>query len=189
YLFLLLFLIPFLGKAQNWKPLGPDDFNQPGAGNIQTASISDGTNNVYIASVYGNNKITIKKFEAGKWETVSDAAFSENNTRYPKIVFNGTTPYVAYGDQSNNDKLTVKKYNGTNWELVGAAGFSGNNLQAIDLAFDGSNPYVTYTDGESNRKIIVQQYNGTISATVRTNDVSDIYADKPTIDLDDAAPY
>lgn len=189
YLFLLLFLIPFLGKAQNWKPLGPDDFNQPGAGNIQTASISDGTNNVYIASVYGNNKIIIKEFEAGKWKTVSDAAFSENYTQYPKIVFNGSIPYVAYGDQGNNTKLTVKKYNGSNWELVGAAGFSGDNLQAVDLAFNGVDPYVVYTDGTSSRKLIVKQYNGTDWVAVGSNDVSDIYAVKPGIALDGATPY
>src|SRR5690606_17900357 len=107
-------------------------------------SISDGTNNIYVASVYDDNKIIIKKFVNGKWQTLSDAAFSENYTQYPKIVFNGSTPYVAYGDQNNNNKLTVKKYNGTNWEPVGAAGFSGDYLQAIDLAFDGTTPYVAY---------------------------------------------
>lgn len=190
YLFLLLFLLPFLGKTQNWQPLGPDDFNQASFGDSQYSAISTTTAVPYVAFVYAYKKIKVRRFVANKWETVSDGVFSGNNSSKVKIVFDGTTPYVAYRESINDGKLTVKKQVGTDWELVGTAGISGKNIQKIDFVIDNGIPYVAYTDADSQRKLMVKKFNGTSWVSVGSGDVSDIYADYPSLTLDENhTPY
>lgn len=185
YYFLLLLLLPFLGKAQNWQPLGPDDFNQASFGDSEYSAISTTTAVPYVAFVYASKKIKVRRFVANKWETVSDGVFSGNNSSKVKIVFDGTTPYVAYRESINEGRLTVKKQIGTDWELVGTAGISGKNIQKIDFVIDNGIPYVAYTDADSQRKLMVKKFNGTSWVSVGSGDVSNVSADYPSLTLDE----
>lgn len=156
-------------SAQNWLPLGPDDFNVTSPGSIDDCNFTaapDGT--LYIAyEDYDNNfKLTVRKHDGSKWSYVGMPGFSANSNGAANIclaIAPDGTPYVAYVDFLNNRKATVKKFNGSAWIDVGAPNFSDENIFETTLAIapDGT-PYISYnfTNNGSSNGLTVKKYNG-----------------------------
>ena len=69
--------------------------------------------------------IGVTTASAQTWQTVGAAGFSAGEADYTTLVFNGSTPYVAYLDAANSYKVTVKKFDGIDWVTVGFSAGGG----------------------------------------------------------------
>ncbi|MDE3057337.1 MAG: VCBS repeat-containing protein [Bacteroidota bacterium] len=125
-----------------------------------------------------------------QWTTVGTAGFSAGSVVGMSLAFDGSTPYVAYGDYNKGLYATVMKFDGTNWVTVGAAGFSAGSVEEhISLAFDGSTPYVAYHDGGNGGKATVMKFDGTKWVTVGLAGFSAGEAEFTSLAFDGSTPY
>jgi len=72
-LFVLSFILPVALKAQTWKPLGPDENDNPSVtfSAYTTISISpNGTPYIAYNDNTQNEKVTVKRFNGTKWVVV-----------------------------------------------------------------------------------------------------------------------
>nr|WP_299068175.1 BspA family leucine-rich repeat surface protein [uncultured Allomuricauda sp.] len=150
--------------AQDWEPLGPDDYNQPSFEAAEfTSIILDNMGRPCIAfSDYRNSKkATVRRFEGTSWEMVGSPGFSDGQADYTSIAMNSSGIfYVVYSDVANSGKATVKRFNGTTWESVGE-GISSGLASDTTIAIDHNGvPYVAYVDEDNFGKATVSRFNG-----------------------------
>ena len=166
-LLLMLFMNSILFAQAQWRPMGPDDFNQNSSTTTVRTSL-DNNDVVHIAVFEPSmgNKISVKKYNGTSWDAVGSNGFTSGSGSGMVIEFDGNNvPYLAYADTANNDKMTVYKFNGTIWELVGSAGFTPGSIDQISLDFTTTNvPYIAYSDfslDPTGGKLVVRRFNGT----------------------------
>lgn len=146
-------------------------------------------NTVYMAysepaHLANPQKLTVRKYNNGAWETVGNAAFSAAGANSTAMAIDNNKIYVAYADASVLDKVTVKMFDKSNiaagWQTVGTAGFSTGATfpltgSGISLVIDSNIPYVCYTDmGLNNGQgaLAIKKFNGTGWENVGTNNAS-----------------
>jgi len=128
-------------------------------GNIPYVSYKD-------TSLWGHEKLTVKKLNGSEWETVGDALFTDDSTAYSEIYLdNNDVPYVAYSISTLAALPTVwvEKFNGSNWESLNFQDSVGSaETQGIKLAFSSNNmPTAVYTEfSDYPHNYIVRSYNG-----------------------------
>lgn len=129
---------------QNWAFVGAPNFSGD-RGTDVALYIDDGT--LYVAYIdMSTEKITVKRYENGSWQTVGQAGFTgkafiggyENVSLY----VNAGIPYVAYSDMDNSCEITIMKYD-AGWQQVGST--LGQGLYP-SLGFFENKPYVAYSD-------------------------------------------
>ena len=172
YLSVITFFYSCTGTyAQQWQPVGDDDFNQASyftAGSTSLALSPAGIPYVVYSDEPVGKYTTVKKFENGSWQDVGATGFSDSITEYTNIaIAPDGTPYVGYQDRSRTNKATVKKFDGTSWITVGSTGFSANasNYISLDIAPDGT-PWIAYADYGSSGKATIKKFDGTSWITV-----------------------
>ena len=165
-------------QAQEWEPLGPDDFNQISPEFTPNQSFvlqsSDGTSYEAYANweTYIGYKISVKKWNGNKWEFVGEEGFGRGSSyNFPLALDHSGNLYIAYNDGENNYKITVKKYNGSAWEIIGTAGFADGTSVINDLAVNSSGvPYVAYINQSYN--LIVKKWDGNSWINLGTEEFS-----------------
>ena len=124
------------------------------------------------------------------WQNVGSAGFSAGEASNTSLVFNGSTPYVAYRDWGNSSKVTVMKFNGTTWENVGTPGFSAGQASYTSLAFDLNDiPYVAFQDYANSYKTTVMKFNGTTWENVGSAGFSAGIAYNTSLAFNGSTPY
>lgn len=89
-LLITLLIANFSNSQESWFPLGPDDFNQPSLGKVNSSKIIHDNNNVpYVvfSDVLYNDKITVRKYINNKWITVGSLGFSDGIATLISIDF------------------------------------------------------------------------------------------------------
>ena len=88
------------------------------------------------------------------------------------LTFQGSTPFVAYADETNEGKLTVRRLISGVWQDVGTNGIvSTAGFDNAIIGFSGTTPYVAYmaekneelnTGSEDEQtRLFVKSFNGT----------------------------
>ncbi|MBI5916014.1 MAG: HYR domain-containing protein, partial [Bacteroidetes bacterium] len=126
---------------------------------------------------------------ANTWQPVGIPGFSVGTAHFPSLAFSGSTPYVAFRDDSHAFKATVMKFDGTNWVYVGTPGFSAGALNETSLAFSGTTPYVAILDALSGGSVTVMKFDGTNWVNVGTPGFSGPGVDFPSLAFSGTTPY
>ncbi len=157
-------------SQESWKPIGPDDQNQPSWSQINYASFAidnDSHPYVFCQRLQEYSAVTnsyVRKFNGTNWEFVgSESVYVQNpgeNYEYHSIALDhNSIPYIAY---TNNGKVTVKKLDGSSWIFVGSSQISVDNAKYLKLQIDNNNvPYVVYSNPEYSGRITVRKFDGT----------------------------
>ena len=160
-LLITLLVANFSNSQQSWFPLGPDDFNQPSFGKVNSSKICYDNNSIpYVAfsDVYNNNKISVRKYSNFKWTSVGSLGFSSASASSISIDFdNNNNPYVAYKDVD----IKVKKFDGINWIDVGNTSSNTNFEFSFKIASNNA-PYICFQNSSNNNKATVKKFNGTL---------------------------
>jgi hypothetical protein len=112
----------------------------------------------YMCLFDSNWRITVVKFENGKWEPVGNEKFTEQGAGEVSIALSPLgIPYVAFNEERLGRKATVMRFNGKIWDAVGTPGFSSTRAEFFDLAFNSAGvPYIAYIE---NGPVKVQRFN------------------------------
>ncbi len=114
-----------------------------------------------------DEQIYVKHYDGANW--VQDGggikvSLYDGNGRpdHPYLAFNGTTPYVAWGEDLY---IRVKHFNGTDWvQDGGGINLSGSDTVTVDypnLVFLGNTPYVSWDDySMTSFYVYFRYYNG-----------------------------
>ena len=164
---LFLAILTGFGYSQTWRPMGPDNYNQPSLTAINAltriALSSTGVPYIVFSDFENSYRLTVRKYNGSTWETVGNAGFTMGTGTiidFDIAVDNAGIPFVSYPDRTKSGKISVMKFNGSSWELVGSSGFTTASgfVSRIATTSTGT-PYVaTQVVGTG---IIVMQYNGT----------------------------
>ncbi|WP_299284488.1 MBG domain-containing protein [uncultured Mucilaginibacter sp.] len=153
--------------GSNWTTVGTAGFSD---GQITNPTLTFNGNMPYIsyAELVNNTKrATVMKFDGTNWATLGTVGFfSSNFDPSLSLAFDGTIPYVVYGDNDYNGKATLKNFNGSSWTTVGTPGFTTGAALYLSLAFNSGTAYVAYADGGNGRKATLKKLNGSNWATV-----------------------
>ena len=136
----------------------------------------------------GGEIYTIQK-TAATWQYVGTAGFSSGGANFPSLVFNGSTPYLAFGDVANDGKASVVKFNGPSWVNVGPAGFSDGLAFYTSLAIDNGTPYVAFSDMAHGEKLSVMKFDGVNWVNVGAAGFSNGRAWTISLAFDGGTPY
>ena len=186
------FIVAAKFNGTSWQTLGNAGFSQ---GQVSSIDMTVSGGIPYVAYKDGSfGQITVQKFDGTSWTNVGSARFTPaiaSSIISPKIVVNGGTPYVFFGDNATyGGKARLVKYNGTSWVNVGTPGFSTGSIAATKLFFVGSTPYVVFTEQSANTYIKTMKYDGTNwvvvnNAQFTTNAASSLMS----LEVKDSIPY
>jgi hypothetical protein len=181
----LLFVFIVVGTngfaQQMWRPMGPDDANQPVLQfTNKTDAAIDHNGVIYVAyngeeddasNPDGTSRISVRRFINNHWEQVGSPEFSNGAASQYEIAIDGNNiPYVIYLDGSNSNKATVQKFTNGAWQVVGTAGFT-NTAEDPDIAIDYNNvPHIV--SRETGSGATVRKFNGTTWEVLGTTPIS-----------------
>jgi len=171
-LFLILFT-PNKLWAQTWKPLGPDENDNPSltfSVFSKVASAPDGTPYVAISDNTLDEKITVKRFDGTRWVVVGQPGFTEGFSSDIGLYFAPDgTPYVCYVNGQNYPTVSVRKFVSGSWiELSSIAPGDGPTLA---FTTDGT-PYVAFTPFNGYALAVEKFTGGSWSAAGDENNIS-----------------
>jgi len=165
-----------------WRPIGPDDSNQPSTYSINYCDLAVDLNGVVYTAYCDQdinssvtNKISVRRFINNHWEQVGIPGFSAGNVETVAIAVDyNNIPYVVYKDVANGNKATVQKFNGNEWVNVGTAGFTTSIVNYTDIAIDHNNVVyiVCQESGDALQKAVIRKFNGTSWEVVGTSGIS-----------------
>jgi len=196
-LFSLLFLlfVAQINYAQEWEPVGPDDFNAPASTESRFLGTANGPNNsIYSAYVdyESSGKISVKQFINDEWVYVGSPSFSGQYADRLTITSDKNyTPYIIFSDNDHGRKTTVMRFQNDAWEVVGSAGFSANSSydNAIAVNDEGS-IYVAVRDADNSSKHTVYHYVNEAWEVVGVSGISENNTNTMHLKLDsNSIPY
>ncbi|MCB0767314.1 MAG: T9SS type A sorting domain-containing protein [Flavobacteriales bacterium] len=164
--------------AQDWKPLGPNDWNWPSVGKAYYPRLAiDANNNPVIAALdYGvDGEYHVRRWDGVKWIALgSDGFFTDGAIQSNMVLDEGGNPVLAGSDPDNGDRIIVRRWNGTIWVSVGVDGFSSGGITAVKLARDVSGSFiVAYIDQSLDRHIVVKRWTGSAWEIIGDESFSD----------------
>ncbi|MDT3405490.1 N-acetylneuraminic acid mutarotase [Mucilaginibacter terrae] len=187
---------PYLAYAGN--ELGVKKFNGSNWVSVGSEVITGGASmlalNVvnqipYILYRKNNRDIVFKMFENGAFVTISASGVMRNsnyyNPTYNSFAFDGTTPYIAYKDESNYFSY-VKKFNGAEWVDVG----SFNEFEAsavMQISINKGIPYIAYRS--SSNKATVKYFSGNKWNFLGEREFTENRVSTMVLGFDDDTPY
>jgi len=138
YTFILFAVTASSYSQQQWRPLGPDDYNQAFYNQADDYELAlNGNNTPYVAFIYPtdtDNSLSVRKFVNGHWEFVGPDDFTDGyEWDIAFTIDNNNVPYVGY---NVNTTFYVKKFDGINWVSVGTFNYV---CKSGKLAVDAQN--------------------------------------------------
>ncbi len=156
---LLFFWVSLTSYAQSaWRPIGPDDFNQPSYGYASSAAnsrIAVRNGKVFVMNIEaeGTNKKWYKfgVYANGSWTNSYTPFFflsTFDTIPFSFAVDGNETPYLFFNDPLNGDKATVKIFDGTSWSDLGGGTVSTTPSSIKEMAMGSDNkPVILYYEG------------------------------------------
>jgi len=153
-LFLFYFILPVSTHAQTWKPLGPDENDNPSVSGTLANNITiapDGTPYIAYSEARYGDRMSVKKLVGSKWVLVGQPGFTEGyDAGDISLVFSPDgTPYVCYDytiQGQNNLYVGIRKFSGGAW--VGYNSFLAYGVwPSLSLSPDGT-PYFAYAGAD-----------------------------------------
>lgn len=183
--------IPSLLSAQDWEPLGPNDWNWPSLGKAYYSRLAIDANGdpVIMAKDYGEDgKYHVRRWDGTKWIALgSDGFFPDGAALSNMVLDEAGEPVLAGTDPNNDDRLMVRRWNGTAWVSVGVEGFSSGEVSAVQLAKDVSGRFiVAYVDHSLDRHIVVKRWTGSAWEMIGDESFSDSDVNAVYLSLDPA---
>ncbi len=179
----LLLSIALLGlclpvSAQDWEPLGPNDWNWPSVGKAYYPRLAIDANNnpVILAKDYGEDgEYHVRRWDGTKWIALGADGFFPNGSLLSNMVLDDSgNPVMAGSDPDNGDRVIVRRWNGSTWVSVGVDGFSSGVVTAVKLAKDVSGRFiVAYVDQSLDRHIVVKRWTGSAWEMIGDESFSD----------------
>ena len=159
----LLLSVALLGlflrvSAQDWEPLGPNDWNWPSVGQASFPRLAlDANNNPVIAAGY-----TVRRWDGAEWIGLGATGFFPDGSYLSNMVLDDAgNPVLAGNDPNNGDRVMVRRWNGLSWVPIGVDGFSNGEVTSVKLAKDIIGRFVVaYRDHSLDRHIIVKRWTG-----------------------------
>ncbi len=179
-LFLLAALIGLATatSAQDWAPLGPDDWNWPSVGKAYNPQLAIDDNNypVIASKDYGNGgEYRVRRWDGAKWVALGSDGFTMDWSPYPEMVLDDIgNPVLAGSDPNNGGRILVRRWNGSEWIPVGVDGFSAGEITTVRLAKDFLGRFVVaYRDQSLDRHIVVKRWTGSVWEMIGDESFSD----------------
>lgn len=165
-------------SAQDWAPLGPDDWNWPSVGKAYNPRLAiDGNNYPVVASKdYGNGgEYRVRRWDGAKWVALGSDGFTMDWSPYPEMVLDDIgNPVLAGSDPNNGGRILVRRWNGSEWIPVGVDGFSAGEITTVRLAKDFLGRFVVaYRDQSLDRHIVVKRWTGSVWEMIGDESFSD----------------
>ena len=107
-------------------------------------AVHDGVPFVSYIEKNASAAVTVKKFEAGIWTMVGEAAATSAD--YTSLVVRDGAPLVAFSENALGGRLTVMRYETGAWTAVGPRGFSPGLVSNPCLAVNRGVLYTAFTD-------------------------------------------
>ncbi len=163
--------------AQQWVPLGPNDWNWPSVGKAYNPTLTlDASGLPLVGSRdfgYGGD-FRVRRWNGTGWIALGANGFSLTGTLLSEMVLDGLgNPVIAGSDPSNNDHISVRRWNGATWVPIGNDGFSSGEITAVKLAKDGMGRFVVAYIDDSIDRVCVKRWNGNAWATIGVEGFSD----------------
>jgi hypothetical protein len=119
-----------------------------------------------LSNALARNRLTIKKWENGKWEPVGAPSISEGQPKDISLVFDSKgTPYVAYVNSSSKTlswASTVRYFDGNDWKPVGPEYFRIGYATYLDFKISPNDtPVLAYSVSEFGGAMNAYAFNGT----------------------------
>lgn len=194
-LFCFLLFQTMLFGQQEWRSIGPDDYEQLSLNDSPNYNpIALDSNNipyvVYDTLNYDNTQIaiTVRRFVDGYWENVGQPQIFTNPISQIDIAIDANdVPYVVFTKNNTSGSTTVTRYNGTAWENIGnitPASFS------TKLAFNSQNELHLVGSFGSTSKAGVKKFTGSSWVAVGSIDASPNAVKNTSISFDtNDVPY
>ncbi len=184
----LLYLILLIQVAtygqQQWRPLGPDDFNQISYEDTESFSAAlDGNDIPYMAFTSiesGIFKVSVRKFINGHWEYVGEPRFSDNVflQKVSLAIDNNNVPFVAYRTFTGQSKIQ-KFVNGV-WTNIAIP----ESFVLPKLVFDSQNNLNILALFGTSEHAGLRKFNGSTWSSVGPTSISNGFTDNLSVDFD-----
>lgn len=171
-------------SQQQWRPLGPDDFNQISIDDTESFSVAlDGNDVPYMAFTSiasGVFKVSVRKFINGHWEYVGAPRFSDNVflQKVSLVIDNNDVPYVAYRTFTGQSRIQ-KFVNGV-WTNIA---FS-ESFALPQLVFDSQNNLNILAIFGTSEHAGLRKFNGSTWTSVGPISISNGFTDQLSVDFD-----
>lgn len=182
YLLILVQVVSY--GQQQWRPLGPNDFNQISNDNTESFSVAlDGNDIPYMAFTSiasGVFKVSVRKFVNGYWEYVGAPRFSDNVflQKVSLAIDNNNVPYVAYRTFAGQSRIQ-KFINGV-WTNIS---FS-ESFALPKLVFDTQNNLNILAIFGASEHAGLRKFNGSTWTSVGPTSISNGFTDNLSVDFD-----
>jgi hypothetical protein len=198
-LFLTVISFSFVGRAQAWYPLGPDDNNQPVTSFSEyfaSAISPSGVPYILFPDMLRNGSASVRKYESGQWQYVGQPAFTPNPgvggnpVKYlGQAIDPAGVPYAMYCSGTTG-RLSVSRFTGGAWSPVGPTVISVGEAMTPSITIDNAGiPYIIYRDQSIYGKLWVKKFDGTNWVDVGGNGI-DIIVNGVFMDISPAGiPY
>lgn len=184
----LLYLIILINTVaygqQQWRHLGPDDFNQISNDDTESFSVAlDGNDVPYMAFTSissGVFKVSVRKFINGHWEYVGAPRFSDNVflQKVSLVIDNNNVPYVAY--RTFTGQSSIQKFVNGVWTNIP---FS-ESFALPKLVFDSQNNLNILAIFGTSEHAGLRKFNGSTWTSVGPSSISNGFTDHLSVDFD-----
>lgn len=153
-------------QAQDWTPLGPNDWNWPSVGKAYSPRLAvDGNGFPVVASRdYGEGGgWVVRQWDGAKWNALGTSGFFPDGALLSEMVIDEFgNPVLAGSDPDNDDHLQVRRWNGSMWTAVGMDGLSSGAITAVRMkkASNGA-LIVAFIDASLDQRVVVKRWTGT----------------------------
>lgn len=170
--------LSFSVAAQDWEPLGPNDWNWPSIGKAYYPRLAVDANNnpILLTKDYGEDGgYHARRWDGERWIALGTDGFFPDGALLSNMVLDGAgNPVLAGNDPNNGDRVMVRRWNGTIWASVGVDGFSYGEITTVRLAKDVSGRFiVAYIDQSLDRHIVVKRWTGSTWELIGDESFSD----------------
>lgn len=157
---LLLFWCSICLSQEEWRPLGPNDFNQVTfdyAGLLNGVVDSDGNYYVIHRDETNNSELTVRYYDGANWSQIGDINVSIGLTTKAAIAIdNNNIVYIAFHDYITTS-TKIKRFVNGSWEsLTSINTYAGN----LSIGFNQNNDlYILYSDSSSENLFLKKYIN------------------------------
>ncbi len=149
-IFLLFFCCSICFSQEQWRPLGPDDFNQVSfdyAGSLNGVVDSDGNYYVIHRDETNNYELTVRFYNGTEWSQLGDINISVGLINKAAIAIdNNDIVYIAFHD-FNTYSTKISRFVNGNWESLTSI---NSYLSNLSIKFNQNNElHILFSDYNS----------------------------------------